>query len=380
MPRLLHLADLHLGWTPRDVPNDVAHAIRRGRDALLGEAVNLALSERVDLVVIAGDLFEHYRPEPALVAGVVRELQRLQAAGIALITVPGNHDELSYARSVYRVEAERWPGVLVTRPDPGPVASLELAGARVAVTALAYVGGVTPVREPLRSFPRAEGDLALAIFHGTLVSSARQPGDPFAGGRSLPIDRAALADAGFDYVALGHLHVPSRQRLGAVGLALYPGCVGGKGPRDPGSTAWTLVELGNGGVRVEERPAPVAPVWSRDLDVGAFDDPQALAAAIADLGGASSFARVRLVGALAFDLDVVRLRAEAAPYFRALAIEDATTSVAPALLDRLANQPTVRGAFVRQLVERLERAEDEDERALVTRALRHGLAALAGER
>jgi len=380
MPRILHLADLHLGWTPRDVPNDVAHAIRRERDGLLGEAVNVALAERVDLVVIAGDLFEHYRPEPALVAAVLRDLERLQAAGVALITVPGNHDELSYARSVYRVEAERWPGVLVTRPDPGPVASFELAGARVAVTALAYVGGVTPVREPLRSFPRDDGDLALAIFHGTLVSSERRPGDPFSGGRSLPIDRAALADAGFDYVALGHLHVPSQHRLAAGGLARYPGCVGGKGPRDPGSAAWTLVELASGGVRVEERPAPLAPVWSRDLDVGAFDDRQALAEAIANLAGTNSYARVRLIGSLAFDLEVERVRAEVAPYYRAVTIEDHTTSVAPATLDRLASQPTGRGAFVRQLSERLERAESDEERALVTRALRHGLAALAGGR
>jgi len=375
----LHLADLHLGWTPHEPPNDVAHAIRRERDGLLGEAVTLALEARVDAVVIAGDLFEHYRPEPALVAYVLRELRRLEGAGIQLITVPGNHDELSYARSVYRVEAA-WPGVLVTRPDPGPVATLELAGARVAVTSLAYVGGVTPVREPLRYFPREEADIALALFHGTLVTSARRPGEPFAGGRSLPIDAAALADAGFDYVALGHLHVPSQRRLGARGVALYPGCVGGKGPRDPGSRHWTLVEITAAGLRIEEHPARVAPVWSRDVDVGPFDDPQGLIEGLSALGGPDTWARVRLTGSLAFDLDLERVRAHAAVRYRQLALVDATTSVAPALLDRLAAQPTVRGAFVRDLAEQLERAEDDDERARITRALRLGLAALAGGR
>jgi DNA repair exonuclease SbcCD nuclease subunit len=379
MPRLLHLADLHLGWTPHDPPNDVAHAIRRERDGRLGEAVALALETRVDAVVIAGDLFEHYRPEPALVATVVRELRSLEAAGIRVITVPGNHDELSYARSVYRTEAA-WPGVLVTRPDPGPVATLELGGARVALTSLAYVGGVTPVHEPLRHFPREEADVALAVFHGTLVASGRRPGDPFGGGRSLPIDVAALADAGFDYVALGHLHVPSQRRLGAHGLAVYPGCVGGKGPRDAGSEHWTLVEIGAAGVRLEVHPAQVAPVWSRDLDVGPFDDPQALIAALVALGGPQTWARVRLTGSLAFDLELASVQSHAAASFRQLALIDATTSVAPAHLDRLAAQTTVRGAFVRDLAEQLERAEDDDARARITRALRLGLAALAGGR
>lgn len=380
MPRLLHLADLHLGWTPRGLPADVAQTVRRERDSLLSQAVTLALEERVDLVVIAGDLFEHYRPDAPLVAAVLRELRRLEQAGIALVTVPGNHDELTYARSVYRLEAEQWPGVLVARPDAGPVATFELAGARVAVTALAYVGGVTPVREPLRHFPREPADLALAIFHGTLVAGARRPGDPFSGGRSLPIDQVALAEAGFHYVALGHLHVPSHHRLAAGGVAAYPGCVGGKGPRDPGSAHWTLVELQPMGAVLHSRPARVAPVWSRAIDVGAFDEPLALVAALRALADAEPWARVELRGALAFDLDVARVSAQAAPSYRQLELIDATTRVAPALIDQLAAQPTVRGAFVRCLAEQLERAEDDDQRALITRALRHGLAALAAER
>lgn len=381
MPRLLHLADLHLGWTPKGLPRELAYEVRRERDALLGQAIDLAIAERVDLVVVAGDLFESYRPDSALVASTLRELERAREAGIELLTLPGNHDELTYANSVYRLEAARWPGVLVTRPDPGPVASLNLAGARVEVAGLAYVGGVTPVEAPLRAFPHQRGDLTLAVFHGTLVPPSVRPGDLFGSGRSLPIDQRALEQAGFDYVALGHIHVPAEHRLGAEGLALYPGCVGGKGPRDVGSDSWTLVELSPGRVRVERRPATLAPVVSRDLDVTPYDDADALAGAIRAELSEQSWARVRLQGSIAFELDVEALGEELRPAARHLELVDATQSVAPALLERWAAQPTVRGAFVRRmqarLQARLEDAPDEATRTLLQRALRIGLSALA---
>ena len=63
-----------------------------------------------------------------------------------------------------------------------------------------------------------------------------------------------------------------------------------------------------------------------------------------------------------------------------LEVEDATTHVAPELLDAWAARPTVTGAFVRRLRDRLNAAEDEDERTRIARALRYGVYALEGDR
>ncbi len=377
MPRMLHLADLHLGWTPRGLPDARAAVRRARRDALLEAAVDVALDERVDLVVIAGDLFERHRPDEATATAALRSLRRLVDAGVALVTVPGNHDELSYANALYRTEGERWPGVLVTRPTFGPVVRLRLAGIDVHVSALAYVGGVTPAAAPLDRFARSdERGVHVAVLHGTLV----RPGTrgAFAGERSLPLDRSALAAAGFDYVALGHLHAPQRVE-GARGPLVYPGCVGGKGFDDVGASAWTLVDLAAGDTRVRTRPADVQRLEVIDVDVGGFDDAAALHAHVRELGDPDALVRVRLTGAVAFDLDPQVVHARAAGEFFHLEVEDVTSSVAPALLDAWAARPTVLGAFVRRLRARLEDAVDDDERALVTRALRYGVHALEGE-
>lgn len=378
MPRLLHLADLHLGWSPWGFPDDRARLRRERRDALLPQAVDVALREDVDAVVVAGDLFERHRPDPATLAAALAELRRLTDAGVALVTVPGNHDELSYANSAYRTEADRWPGILVTRPTFGPVATLQLGGEDVHVAALAYVGGVTPAGAPLDRFPRGDAPgLHVAVLHGTLVRPGAR--GAFAGERSLPIDAVALAAAGFDYVALGHLHVAS-VHPGTRGPAGYPGCVGGKGLDDPGSCHWTVVDLGAGGTRVRQVAAEVQPLAVVDLDVGGFEDAAALRTHVRDLGDPDAIVRVRLTGAVGFDLDADALRAATAERFFHLEVEDATTRVAPELLDAWAARPTVTGAFVRRLRDRLAAAEDEDERALIVRALRYGVHALEGDR
>jgi len=228
--------------------------------------------------------------------------------------------------------------------------------------------------------PQADGDVHIGVLHGTWSSSAARPGDPFSSGRSLPIDAAAMARSGYHYLALGHLHVPQQVRLHGAGWAVYPGCVGGKGPRDVGSDAWTLADVEPGAVRIHTQPARVAPVWQRELDVGAFNDADALEAAIRALGEARAWARVTLRGSLAFTLDLERVHARVAGAYRHLELEDRTFDVSSAWMATWAAQPTVRGAFVRRMQALLAEAGDSKERERIVRALRLGLAALAGER
>src|SRR5690606_42061096 len=74
-----------------------------------------------------------------------------------------------------------------------------------------YARGARP---PLPPFPtRRSSDLRLdrdgvhlAVFHGSL--------DWDAGDRSLPLMSPALAAAGYDYIALGHIHRPGEKKVG----------------------------------------------------------------------------------------------------------------------------------------------------------------------
>ena len=118
------------------------------------------------------------------------------------------------------------------------MASLEAQGETVHLYSLAYTGGITQTQPAISQFPRLdEPGIHLAAFHGTLGDSL--------GERSLPLDPAALGQAGYHYVALGHIHKPGEVRMGR-GLAVYPGAVEGKGFDDPGTGQFTIASRGAG--------------------------------------------------------------------------------------------------------------------------------------
>ena len=78
--RILHTSDLHL--------------ISLGDEGCrsLEAMVDGAIKTMVDLVIIAGDLFDHNRVNDNLVSFAVEQLQRLP---MYVIILPGNHDCLA---------------------------------------------------------------------------------------------------------------------------------------------------------------------------------------------------------------------------------------------------------------------------------------------
>jgi exonuclease SbcD len=107
--RIGHTADLHLGYrsgnrcTPEGMnvrESDVAQAFRCAVDGML--------AAKVDLVVIAGDVFHRPSPSPAAITFAYRELKRLREAGTPVVMIAGNHESPRTAEtgSILRLFAE----------------------------------------------------------------------------------------------------------------------------------------------------------------------------------------------------------------------------------------------------------------------------------
>ena len=371
--RILHLADLHLGWRPSFLPPEKQEEVQKERDRLLGWAVDYALDEKaaIDLVIVAGDLFETHRPPRELTERVIRDLARLEEAGIHLITVPGNHDEITYHDSVYRQEKERWPGLLVTNPQPRLVGTFSLRGTACYVYSMAYTGGITGSLSPLTAFPREEAaGFHLAVFHG---SYGRDGGE-----RSLPLDPKGLAQAGYHYVALGHFHRRQSYQLGA-GLAMYPGIVYGKGFHDPGEGSFLVVDFSRPEPRTEIVPVEIRNFRSETVDVGLPADAEVLAEMLISQSDPRQLLELRFPGLVSFPLNGEEMEARLAPYFYYLEVKDESVEYSRESLERLAEEPTITGIFLRRILARLQEAGDEGERRLLHRALTKGLLALRGD-
>lgn len=83
--RILHTSDWHLGRTLH------GHDLLEHQDAYLEHLVDLARDERVDAVLVAGDVYDRAIPPVRAVELLTDALERLSAVTRVVIT-PGNHD------------------------------------------------------------------------------------------------------------------------------------------------------------------------------------------------------------------------------------------------------------------------------------------------
>src|SRR6266581_8125129 len=94
--KILHTADWHVG------------KVLKGRDrhdehvAVLASIVRAARDEDVDVVLIAGDLFETAAPSPRAQGLVMRTLMALREDGRLVVAIAGNHDNQHLLDAVYR--------------------------------------------------------------------------------------------------------------------------------------------------------------------------------------------------------------------------------------------------------------------------------------
>lgn len=389
--RVLHLADLHLGWSPSFMGN-LQEERQRERDSLLKRAVDYVLSEKgaIQMVIIAGDLFETHRPNPVLEEAVIKDLRRLTDNGIEVVTVPGNHDEISYHDSVYRQRAGDWPGILVQNPQPQCIAQLQINNIPIYLYSLAYTGGLTKPVMDATCLPKA-GDTSgvhIGIFHGSL--------DWDAGDRSLPLASDALASAGYDFVALGHIHKYQEKKKGKTQF-LYPGAIETKSFSDPGAGFFSVVNInvdsgaGTRFITLEKIPVPgVRRCFQDTLDLSGLASEEEVLSRIrglADRGAGeelgatadcASIRQIRLTGVPVFLVDPERLRSLASDSFYFLDVADETAYLAPGLLNSYANEQTVRGFFVRRMMAELNEAADDQSRKVISIAMLKGIAALTG--
>src|SRR5258708_20425631 len=119
--KILHTSDWHVGKVLKGRDRSDEH------DAVLRSIIQTARNEDVDVVLIAGDLFESSAPSPKAQGLVMRALLALRADGRQVVVIAGNHDNASLLDNVYRpVLGELGLHVLGTPKTPASGGTLRL--------------------------------------------------------------------------------------------------------------------------------------------------------------------------------------------------------------------------------------------------------------
>lgn len=245
--RFVHTADLHLDSPLRSLAlRDAGLAARVGAASrtVLVRIVDLCLDERVDALLIAGDLYDGDQSSMKTAGFLIAQLRRLNDAGIRVLVIRGNHDSMSGLTRQLTLP----PNVHVFGPTAG-VETMGTGARPVAVHGISFAG--RQARENLldRFAPPVPGAINIGMLHTSLDGSAGH--DPYA-----PCSVAALRATGFDYWALGHIHarieIPGRPHL------VMPGIPQGRDIGEAGAKSVSLVDVAaDGTVTVETRDLSV---------------------------------------------------------------------------------------------------------------------------
>ncbi len=367
----LHAADLHLDSPLTGLEAEApADRIRGASRQALRNLVDLALAERVDFVLLAGDLYDGDWKDWRTAQFLTAELGRLKAQGIPVYAISGNHDAASVLSRTLRLPD---PVLSVDKPETRRVPGLQVAihgqgFATRAVTVDLAAGYPDPVA----------GWFNIGLLHTACGSGAHE--------NYAPCTPADLAVRGYDYWALGHVHEHAVLRRDP--WIVFPGILQGRHVKEEGAKGACLVRVVEGKVAVVHRALDVLR-WARiGLNVAGAQDFDAvldrmgplLHAAVAEAGERFLAVRLTLHGACAAHVALVRDPAETRRELRVasagiagpdqLWIEDirlATTSAAD--VGALRAQPGIIGTLLNALDAPV--AIDPDLLALATQLAGH---------
>lgn len=254
--KFIHAADIHLdsplvGLSAyQDAPAELLRLATRGAFENL---VDEAIAEEVDFMVIAGDLYDGPWRDFNTGLFFARQMGHLNAAGIPVYLLMGNHDaesemtkRLVLPPNVYKFDAKK-------------AQTYRIDALRVALHGRSFKDAATTENLAATYPAPVEGWFNIGVLHTALEGSTVHP-------NYAPCSIAELQTKGYQYWALGHVH-EHRIISGSCTIA-FPGNLQGRHIRETGPRGALLISATDTEVNTVDRIYVDVLRWHR-LDVDA---------------------------------------------------------------------------------------------------------------
>ncbi len=234
----IHAADLHLDSPFKglaNTPDPIFKEVRESTFVALDNLVQAAINQRVDFVLIVGDLFDNEKQSLKAQIRLKKAFEKLQNHEIYVYMSYGNHDYINgnkhpvaYPDNVYIFSKEE------VQPFPyqrnGEVLAL--------IYGFSYENRAV-VANKVNEFQITDTSVPfhIAMLHGSVQSNTEHD-------RYAPFQVQELSERHFDYWALGHIH--KRQILKETPAIVYPGNIQGRNRKETGMKGCYHVVLNEG--------------------------------------------------------------------------------------------------------------------------------------
>ncbi len=203
----------------------------------------------------------------------------------------------------------------------------------------------------------------ILVIHGNL-DGVKKDDKPYN-----PISKKILLEKGFDYVALGHIHKPDYENKKIV----YPGSTISLGFDELGKHGMIVGEL-NQDLKLEFIPLDDEEFTISEINVDNIYSKEELIEKINSLNiNPNEYVEIILTGGRNFEID----KYDILRYIqndRIIKIKDETRLSRD--LEKIANESTLRGLFVKEMLEKLENENDLEKKDILEKAVEIGLDAL----
>jgi DNA repair protein SbcD/Mre11 len=256
--KFIHCADVHLDTPLQGLSqysgapvNEIRNATRRAFEKVL----NAAITEKVDFLVIAGDLYDTGLKSFESALFFNKQMVQLKDAGIDVYLIYGNHDAASKLTKQLRPPAN----VHVLRANEPQTIMDDNLG--VAIHGQSFATPEITV-DLAANYPAPARDFFnIGMLHTNLSGYSDHA-------NYAPCSLEELKNKGYQYWALGHVH--NRQILCTDPYIIYPGNIQGRHGKEQGEKSSELVTVSDTGtISIEQIPTSVVP-WV-EVTVAASD-------------------------------------------------------------------------------------------------------------
>lgn len=358
--KIVHCADIHIGFSG----GEKRCAARRRAEVFRTflRAIDFAKEQSADLFLIAGDLFDSHR----IGEDVLGELSEAFSAFSGKVFIsPGNHD--------YYGDNTFWSGwklpenVTVFKSE-AEVYDLPELGVRIFGSAF---DGPYKKTHALSGFSADDSRINIAVIHGDLAQESVYG----------PISETDIGGSRMDYIALGHIHKRSEILKNGETSYAYCGCIEGQGFDEIGEKGIYFGTVEKGRAELEFVPVCTRRFVEEKIDISSArqksDVPSIILRKIIEKygeKGADWLYKIVLTGETAVGFTAAEIAAALENELYFAKVRNKTRAPMNDLKD-IAKENSVKGIFVRKMLERMDGSSDYETET----ALRLGLMAFSEE-
>ena len=241
--KFAHMADCHIGsWRDPKLKDSSTLAFVK--------AVNKSVEEKVDFIIIAGDLFNTSFPRLDNLKTVVSKFRQLKDLGINVYLVPGSHDFSPSGKTILDVleEAGLIVNVFKGTFEEGKLKLNFSVDEKTGALITGMLGKKGTLEKSyyenleIENHENPNGKFRIFVFHSGIDELKQKEME------HIITQPLSLLPKGFDYYAGGHVHIVEDKKIEGYGIIAYPG------PLFPNSFS-ELEKLENGGFYIYDNGA-----------------------------------------------------------------------------------------------------------------------------